>query len=426
MAPLSPWLKASEAKWLEVEMGIIGSSSNEILQSALHRAKEESFDGLLIVLDTPGGALESTRTMVKAIMGADLPVVVWVGPSGARAGSAGSFITLAAHVAIMAEGTNIGAAHPVQAGGQDIEGDVRQKIENDTVAFMESIATARKRNAEMAVSFVVNSVSITAREALEHKVIDFVIDDRHSLFAALNGREIILHDGRQISLVTDNVKTVTYEKNFREKFLEIISNPNLFYLLFVAGLIGIGFELTHPGSLFPGVLGGISLILALIATSVLPVNFGAMLLILVSIAFMVGEVFLPSFGILGIGGFIAFITGSILLVDPQNEQGLRIHWSTIVPAALSVGGFGVWVSYLIVRSERSQEKSGSEAMIGQLAQVVQTFQGGTGKVRIGGELWNARQNSGPDLLIGNKAAVIGRNGLELIVEVSNTETLGQK
>ena len=409
-------LGAAADKWVEVEIGIIGAASEDILSSAFAQAEELGAKGVLITLDTPGGALDATRKMVKSIMSQRIPVVVWVGPSGAHAGSAGAFITLSAHVAAMAEGTNIGAAHPIQASGKDIEDDAKAKIENDTAAFMESIAEARQRNKEMAVSFVVNSLSVTAAEALENKVIDLVANDRKSLMDSIQGREVTLDGGGTIKLQTSNVEFVPYENTTKQAFLQIISNPNLFYLLFVAGVLGIGFEITHPGSLFPGVFGAISLILALIATSVLPVNFGAVVLILASIAFIVGEAFLPSFGVLGIGGVVGFVAGSILLVDPRNEEGLRISLMTILPTSvvflLALAG----ILWLVVKSDRSKVVSGSEAMIGGIAEVISGFGDGVdGRVRYEGEDWSATLLGGAELKPGAKVVISKRDGLKLFV-----------
>ena len=269
------------SSWLIVEIGIIGTASNDILNSAMDKVRKDGLAGLIIELDTPGGALESTRSMVKAMLSAPFPVVVWVGPSGAHAGSAGAFITLSGHVAAMAPGTNIGAAHPIQASGQDMgESEASRKIENDTKAFMESIANLRGRNKDMAVSFVENSLSITAEEALENNVIDLIEPSLNSLLKSINGRTVRLNDDQELKLSTLDVSIIRFEKNLRQKFLEILSNPNVFYLLFVAGLIGIGIELSNPGALVPGVIGGICMVTALVATSVLPVSFGALILIL--------------------------------------------------------------------------------------------------------------------------------------------------
>lgn len=404
---------ANAGIWLELELGIIGSASSEILENAIEHAKESKHKGLIIILDTPGGALEATRSMVKSILAAPFPIIVWVGPSGARAGSAGSFVTLSAHVAAMAPGTNIGAATPVQISGNDIseKSDLKQKIENDTVAFMESIADVRSRNKEMAVSFVVNALSITAKEALDHKLIDFIAENPHQLLLKVDGMSVEI-DGEKLRLNTRSDTREPYEKNIRELFLEVLSNPNLFYLLFIAGIIGIGIELTNPGVLIPGVLGGISLIVALIATSVIPISFGAMALIVVSIAFMIAEVFLPSFGVLGIGGFIGFLMGSVLLID---SDGLAISWYTIGPVALGVAGFSLMVFYLVYRTEKSQVTSGQATFIDQQGKAVVDFNNCRGKVHVEGEFWSARCAEGESINKGDMVKVIKTDGLELIV-----------
>ena len=414
--------QGSSGSWLEVDIGIIGTASNDILETAMEEVSKNGYRGLFIKLDTPGGSLESTRSMVKAILGSNFPIVVWVGPGGARAGSAGAFITLAAHVAAMAPGTNIGAAHPIQASGQDIkQGDIKDKIENDTKAFMESIAKTRNRNVDMAISFVENSLSITAEEALEQKVIDIIASNPSELFEKLNGRSVELASGSSLTLNTEGDVRITYEKSVRQIFLEVLSNPNLFYLLFVAGLLGIGFELTNPGAMVPGVIGGICMVLALIATSVLPVSFGAMLLIVGSIACMVAEVFIPSFGILGIGGFVAFIIGSLLLVDPHNEQGLQISLFTILPGAAVVAGFGVLVFYLVVKVERSKPHTGAKAMVGKSCEALTDFIEGKGKVRFEGEIWMARARENQYIGKGEKLVVEEVNGLELLISSAKDE-----
>ena len=329
---------SQQAKWLHVKIGLIGAASDDILNAALDRAIEQELDGLLIELDTPGGALDHTRKMVQNIMSAPLPVVVWVGPSGAHAGSAGAFITLAAHVASMASGTNIGAAHPIQASGQDVEeGEAQRKMMNDTIAFIESIAETRGRNIEMARSFVATSTSITASEALKHNIIDFIEPNIDSLMKSIHTREITLQNGLKRTISSSPVTFIEFETSLRQKALEILSNPNLFYLLFMAGLVGIGYELTHPGAMFPGIVGGICIILAFIAMAILPVSIGAAALILLGVALLVAEAFVTSFGILGISGFISFVLGSIFLVDPNNEQGLRISLWTIAPGSVIVG-----------------------------------------------------------------------------------------
>lgn len=415
----APPPETTRGAWLEVDIGMIGAASEDVLKTAFDAATDEGHAGVIIKLDTPGGALENTRNMVKAILAAPYPVLVWVGPAGSRAGSAGAFITLAGHVAAMAPGTNIGAAHPVGAQGQDIQEEMERKVTNDTLAFMESIAKARGRNVEMARSFVATSVSVTAEEALEHRVIDLVAKDVDELLAKIDGKTVEVASGRQVTLATASAIRLAFERSLRQQLLELLSNPNLFYLLFMAGLIGLGYELTHPGMLFPGVVGGICLILALIATSVLPVSYGAAALILVGIACMVAEAFVTSFGILGIGGLTAFVIGSIFLVDPANEAGMRISWLTIAPAAVTVGLAFIGLGFLIVRSGRSPVQSGREALRGAVGTALADFEGGRGQVRVAGAIWSARV-AGDQSVSGVKRGDIVRvaavQGLELVVE----------
>lgn len=407
--------------WLILEIGTIGTASAEMLSSAIERVETEQFEGLIIQLDTPGGTLDATRAMVKNMLGSPKPVIVWVGPGGSRAGSAGAFITLAGHIAAMAPGTNIGAAHPVQANGQDIDSsDARDKVTNDTMAFMESIADRRNRNKDMALSFVENSVSITAEEALENKVIDMIADSPEDILSRYAGKEIKLNDQTSITLDTSDDRVIAYEKSLREKFLEIISNPNVFYLLFIAGLIGLGIELTNPGVLVPGVIGAICLIMALISTSVLPISFGAIILIFVSVAFVVAEIFVPSFGILGIGGFIGFVIGSLLLVDSSNELGLSISAWTIVPAALAIAVFALIAAFFIVKTERSPVKSGIDDWAGKQGEAITDFELREGKIRVEGEIWSARNVGDQPIAKGTAVTINKIDGLTL--EITETHS----
>ncbi len=404
-------------------MGIIGTAALDILRSALAEAERERCAGLLIVLDTPGGALDATREIVKLIMAAPIPVVVWVGPDGSRAGSAGAFITIAAHVSAMAPGTNIGASTPIQASGEDISNkNAARKIENDTAAFMESIAKARNKNSELAASFVVTGASITATVALENNIIDLISPDTYDLMTKINGREVSLQEGEKSTIKSANVTFSTYKRSVRQQVLEILSNPNLFYLLFTAGMIGLGFELTHPGSIFPGVAGGICMILALVATAVLPINFGAMLLILTGVAFLVGEMFIPSFGVLGIGGLIAFVMGSLLLIDPSNELGLRISWLAIAPGAAMISAASLGIGYLVFRSETAPAKSGVEGMIGKEAVALTDFVNFQGRVRCMGEDWQAELLSENVIVTKGCVLIVTRvSGLKLFVRsIENT------
>lgn len=409
--------QAEKATWLRVDIGIIGVASEDILQDALRTAEKNHYQGIIIALDTPGGALESTRGMVKSILSAPLPIVVWVGPAGAHAGSAGAFITVAGHIAAMAPGTNIGAAHPVESTGEDInpESDMRTKVENDTAAFMESLAKLRGRNAQMAVSFVLNSISITAEDALNAKVIDLLSPDPQNLLEAIDGRTVALENGKTMTIASRSANLVTFERSFRQDILDILSNPELFYLLFIAGLIGIAVELTHPGVFFPGVMGAICLILALIASSLVPINFGAALLILLSVSLMVAEIFIPSFGVLGIGGLIGFVAGSLLLIDSKSSFGLSLSVLTVLPAALVLASILGGLAFLVWRNQRFRVQSGSEALLGKIGQAIAATEDGRGQMRLEGEIWKFEEINYQPIGQGESLEVVERLGLLLKV-----------
>ncbi len=408
--------------WTIVDIGLIGAASEDILSAAMDKVKTEGHAGLIVKLDTPGGALENTRNMVKLMLAAPFPVVVWVGPSGSRAGSAGAFITLAANVAAMAPGTNIGASHPVEGNGENVGGDkdseMNRKVTNDTVAFMESICNTRGRNVDMGVSFVATSVSVTDKEALDNKVIDLIAKDLPDLMDKIDGRVVTVQPGNAaVKLATKGAPRITYAKSLRQKLLEILSNPNLFYLLFMAGLAGLGYELTHPGMLFPGVVGAICLILALIAQSVLPVSYGAAALIVAGIIMLVAEAYLPSFGVLGVGGLVAIVLGSIFLVDPSNESGLRVSLYAILPGVVTVGAGFAALSYLAVRAKRAPLQSGNETMIGEFGTALADFATGKGQIKLGGTIWTANA-SGP-VVRGDRVRVLAVTNLELDVRKEN-------
>lgn len=400
------------------QLGTISPASADILESAMRLAKEKQAVALVIELDTPGGLLESTRRIVRDILNAPIPVIVWVGPNGARAASAGAFITMAAHVAAMARATNIGAAHPVGVGLPTSKdgGDGKVAMEKalkDTLAMAESIANTRGRNVELARSFVLASESITAEEALANKVIDLLADSVDELLDGIVERPVKMESGSTINLTLKGARIVRHEKHLRHKILEVVSDPNIFYLLFLAGIIGLGFELTHPGVILPGVAGAICLLLALVAMSVLPINYGALGLLLSGLVMMIAELFVPSFGALGIGGIIAFILGSSLLFDPAT--GLAISIWTILPGALAVAGVLAFIGFVTLKAMRSRVMSGQEAMVGARAEVLRDFAGNTGQVRVNGEIWTAELPSGETALSGDRVVVKKVDGLKLFV-----------
>lgn len=399
-------------------IGTISPASVDILESAMSLAKKRNAVALVIELDTPGGLLESTRRMTRDILISPIPVIVWVGPGGARAASAGSFITMAAHVAAMAHATNIGAAHPVGVGLPSTKGGgdgsiAMEKALKDTVAMAESIATTRGRSVEMARSFVLASEAITAQEALENKVIDILADSLDELFERIVDRPVRLDSGVTTTLTLKGAKIIRHEKNFRHAILEIVSDPNVFYLLFLAGIIGLGFELTHPGVIFPGVAGAICLLLALVAMSVLPVNYGGFCLLIAGIIMMIAEIFVPSFGTLGIGGIIAFILGSLLLFDPAT--GVSVSIWTILPGAFAIALFLAFIGLVTLKTLRSRVTSGQEGMAGKSAVVFRDFSGNMGQVRVNGEIWAAELPFGETAKAGEELTVVKSERLKLNV-----------
>ena len=416
---------ASAPTWLELPVGIISPATVEMLARAVEIVTTENYQGLLLTLDTPGGALDATRKLVQQMLAAPFPIVVWVGPGGARAASAGAFVTMAATVAAMAPGTNIGAAHPIQADGKDVDATAKsgEKVVNDTVAFIESIATVRQRNIEMARSFVITSMAITAAEALQHEVIDLLAPQRVQLLEQLHGRTVT-QQGQPLEIVSAGARLVTYQPSLRQRALDLLGNPNLFYLLFLAGLIGLGFELTHPGVLFPGIIGAICLLLALMSTAVLPVSFGAAALILLGFALLIAEVFVPSFGILGIGGVAAFLFGSVFLVDPDNTHGLRVSWYTIAPGAIVVCIFALVIGYLITRSLKASARSGVETMLGARGTALHDFHEGKGQIRILGEVWAATATE-PYPQQDDQVEVTAMDGLQLNVKKCSPPVLDE-
>jgi len=390
--------------------GSINPAVDDFIRESIARAKSNGARALIIQLDTPGGLLSSTRTIVKEIFAAPVPVIVYVAPSGAGAGSAGVFITMSAHVAAMAPGTNIGAAHPVAGGGQEVKGVMGEKIENFTASFSETIARQRGRNAEWAIQAVRKSVSITEKEALKLNVIDIGAKDLDDLLKQSDGRKVDL-DGRPHTLSLKDVKVVRHEMNLKDRVINIIADPNIAYLLLMAGILGLYMEFSHPGVIFPGVAGAICLILALISLQVLPFNYAGLVLILLGVALLIGEAFVPSFGVLGIGGVISLALGSFLLFDTQ-DSGVGVDRPIIFTAVATLASFVLAISYLVYRSQKSKPTLGLEGMLGKIGDV-RTKLNPAGKVFVQGELWNAEADGEIDT--GEKVEIVGCQGLNLKV-----------
>ncbi len=398
--------KAGEVRIIELE-GPINPGAAAFLTRGLEDAEKQGVELIIIRLDTPGGLVPSMRTMVKGIMNSSVPVVVYVAPKGAGAASAGVMITVSAHVAAMAPGTNIGAAHPVGAGGKDIDKDMSEKVVNDMASYGRGIAQDKGRNAEWVEKAIRESVSITAEEAVEKKVIDLVASDIDELLKLLDGREIELQKGKVALKTKDLVKT-QYEPGFRDAVLRLISDPNIAYILMMIGLAGLYFELAHPGAIFPGVIGAISLILAFYSFQTLPVNYAGLLLIALAIIFFIAEIKVASYGVLSLGGIVSLTLGSIMLFEDVGVS-LRLMAPTIV----LIGGFFVIVSTLAFRAYRSKPQSGVEGLIGEVG-VVEKPIDPEGLVFVHGEYWRAV--SSEKLEPGEKVAVEEVTGLVLKVK----------
>ncbi len=391
--------------------GSINPAVDDFIRESISRAKAGGARALIIQLDTPGGLLSSTRTIVKELLGTPVPVMVYVAPSGAGAGSAGVFITMAANIAAMAPGTNIGAAHPVAGGGQEVKGVMGEKIENFTASFSESIAQQRGRNAEWAIDAVRKSLAITETDALKKKVIDIVARDIDDLLKQADGRKVDIQ-GRKQDLSLQNVQVVRHEMNLKQKVLNAIADPNIAYLLMMAGILGLYMEFSHPGTIFPGVAGAICLLLALASLQLLPINYTGLALMIFGVALLVGEAFFPSFGVLGVGGIISLAFGSLLLFDtPTSDFG--VDRSIVFTAVATLGSFVLAVSYLVFRSQKAKPTLGMEGMIGELGVVREKLQP-RGTVFVHGEYWKAEADG--EIETGDKVEVVSIDRMVLKVK----------
>ncbi len=355
----------------------------EFLIDAMNQADAGNAACLIIALDTPGGLAESMRKIVQAMYATKVPVIVYVTPGGARAASAGVMITMAADIAAMAPGTNIGAAHPVGAGGKDIEGAMSKKVINDMVAFAKGIAERRGRNEQWIEKAIRESVSITAEEAVKKNVVDLIASDMDDLIAKLHGRDV--KDKGKLEI--DGLAIREIKEDLRTRVLKIISNPNIAYILLMIGLAGLYFELSHPGAIFPGVVGGIALILAFFALQTLPVNAAGMLLILLAIVFFILELKVVSYGMLSVAGVISLLLGSLMLFKGAGPQ-FQVAWRVFLPTVALISGFFITLIYLVVKAHKDRPQTGVDGLVGEIG-VVRQVDNGRGKVLVHGELWKA-------------------------------------
>ena len=391
--------------------GVINPVSAEYLHDALATAEGNGAQALVIALNTPGGLDSSMRLIIKDITGATVPVIVYVSPSSGRAASAGVFITMAAHVAAMAPGTNIGAAHPVNMGGGEMDHTMKEKVENDSVAYIKSIAQQRGRNATWAEDAVRKSVSVTEREALKLNVIDLVADDLPALLKHVDGRQVHLPSGPAV-LKTAGAGLREFPMGLRLEWLKAISDPNIAYLLMTIGTIGIIAELYSPGAILPGIVGAISLILAFYAFQSLPVNYAGMLLFLLGIVFFILEASVTSYGLLAIGGVISMLIGSLMLIKSDAEF-FQISWAVILPVVTLASAFTLLVIGTGMNALRRRPATGREEMVG-LVGIARTALAPDGQLAVRGELWEAVSEQ--PVPAGSEVEVTAVDGLRLRVK----------
>lgn len=391
--------------------GVINPVAAEYIHDALTAAEATNAQALIVRLNTPGGLDSSMRLIIQDITGSAIPVIVYVSPSSGRAASAGVFITMAGHVAAMAPGTNIGAAHPVALGGGEPDKTMKEKMENDSAAYLKSIAEQRGRNVAWAEDAVRKSLSVTEGEALKLKIVDLVAENIPALLKQLDGRTIALQNGPTV-LHTANAAVRDFPMGLRLEFLKTLSDPNIAYLLMTIGTIGLIAELYNPGAILPGVVGAISLILAFYSFQSLPINYAGVLLFLLGIVFFILEASITSYGLLGIGGAVSMLLGSVMLIKTDVEF-LQISWSVILPVVALTAAFSLFMVGMGVRAMRRRPMTGREEMVG-LVGVATTALAPRGQFAVHGELWEAVSEC--PLQAGTAAEVTRVEGLRLHVK----------
>jgi len=390
--------------------GVINPVSAEYINHVLAEAQEAAAAAVVIRLDTPGGLDTSMRLIIKDITSSPVPVIVYVSPSGGRAASAGVFILYAAHIAAMAPGTNVGAAHPVAMGGGEMDAVMKEKVENDAAAYIKSIAAKRGRNVKWAEDAVRKSVSVTEKEALGLKVIDLIADDVPLLLKAIDGRQVITGAGK-IVLHTKGALLKDFPMGWRLEALKGLSDPNIAFILMTLGTIGLLAELYNPGAILPGIVGAISLILAFYSLQTLPVNYAGVLLIILGIVLFILEIKVTSYGLLSLGGLASLIFGALLLVK-TDAPFLRVSLSFIIPTAVLVGTVLMTLTWIAVRTQRRRSVTGAEGMVGTIA-LAKTDVAPRGRVFVHGEIWDAVSDE--PIREGEEARIKGVSGLTLKV-----------
>jgi membrane-bound serine protease (ClpP class) len=418
MKPLTPLLAlvllaaSADASILRIRVNdMIHPISDEYIGRGLASAAQAKDAAVVIELTTPGGLIDSTRSIVEKMMTSKVPVIVYVSPAGSRAASAGFFILEAADISAMAPGTNTGAAHPVILG-EKMDEVMKTKMENDAAAFMRTIASRRGRNVAVAESAVRQSKSFTEDEALQQKLIDYIAPNLNSLLRAVEGRTIRRYDGTTMKLHVAGQPIRDYDMSVKERLMSMLMDPNIAFLLFALGSLAIFAELNHPGAVVPGVVGVISILLALFALNLLPTRYAALSLLIAAFVLFALEAKYATHGVLGIGGVICMIFGALFLVDGPIPE-MRVHLFTALIVSVPIGLITVFLMTLVIRARRNKVVTGSEGMIGEIG-VARTPLEPSGKVFVHGELWNAvaRTTVPP----GARVRVSAVDGLRLIVE----------
>lgn len=414
---------APQPRVLVVEVkGAITGGTAEVFAGALARARDEAFDALLVTLDTPGGQLDATREIVQALLASPVPTLVWVGPAGARAGSAGVFLTLAASVAAMHPTSNIGAAHPVSGSGRDVEAeggkDMARKVENDTAAFARSVAAARGRNADWAEKAVRESVSVTADEAVKLKVVDLEAPDVGALLAAVDGRTVTTGAG-PARLALKGAAREPYRLTLRQRLLSFLADPNVLAILTLLGMLGIAVEFYHPGAIFPGVVGACCLFLAFLAMRIIPVNVGALLLVLVGVGLLVAEAYLPAHGLAGVGGAACLVAGTLFFIDTDSPGrwfdpgALALSPWVVWPTPVALAGVLGFMAFKVARGRSLPLQLGAPALLGARGEALSDVGPAGGEVFVHGEYWQARADA--PIARGGRVRVVGVESLTVKV-----------
>lgn len=393
--------------------GTINPAAADYLHRSIERAAEEGAECIVITLNTPGGLLKSTRVIVSDVLESPVPVVVYVAPSGSQSASAGVFITMAAHIAAMAPATNIGAAHPVTLQGQQ-DSIMNEKATNDAAAFIRTIAEKRHRNLAWAEEAVRKSLSITETEALQKNVVDLIAKNMTELLDVIDGRTVELSSG-SVVLHTHGATVETIEMGWSEKLLDILSDPNIAYILFMLGVYGLLFELYNPGSILPGVVGVISLILAFYSLHTLPINYAGLALIIFAVILFIAEIKVTSYGLLTVSGVISLFLGSMMLIRSDSSlEFIEISWSAIIGVAVTTVLFFLFILGFGLKAQRLKPATGSEGIIGETGKAL-TDLNPMGTVLVHGETWNAESTSG-FIVQGSAVKVVSIRNLTLGIE----------